>query len=179
MSEILINRLTTQLSKSVDEHKLRQWEQSTAYTLPKDYRSFINKYNGGMIKPWIFRHDHPQVVGSDREMLLDYLRDWQSVVEISHLDTPPDLATLPPGHIDIGRDPGGGRILLSLRPQDHGNVVYWLPSYMHWGEEPNNVVGFIARSFTEFLNGLFDDGETEHGNWDVVARKRPPVPLVL
>lgn len=179
MSNLLINRLTSQLGKSVDEHQLRQWEQSAGYTLPKDYRIFLLKYNGGMVKPWIFRHDHPQVAGSDREMLLDYLRDWQSVVESSHLDTPPDLATRPPGHIDIGQDPGNGRILLSLRSEDHGNVVYWLPSYMAWGEEPNNVVGFVARSFTEFLNGLFDDGETEHGNWDVVARKRPPVPLVL
>lgn len=179
MSGLLINRLDEQLGKTVKESELREWELSTGYTLPKDYRIFLLKYNGGMVRPWIFRHDHPQVVGSDREMLLDYLRDWQSVVESSHLDTPPDLATRPPGHIDIGRDPGGGRILLSLRPEEHGNVVYWLPSYMHWGEEPNNVVGFIARSFTEFLNGLLDDGETEHGNWDVYADERPPVPLVL
>lgn len=168
-----------QLAQVVDKDTLRRWETTTGYRLPEDYRAFLLKYNGGVIKPWMFRHNHPLVDASYRKAILDFLHEWEAVVHNSHLDTPLVLATRPPGHIEIGKNPGGGRILLSLQPGTHGNVFYWLPSYMAWGEEPNDVVGFIAPSFTEFLACLFDDGETEHGDWDVLASERPPVPLVL
>jgi hypothetical protein len=174
---ILINQLPSKVGKTVGEQALKQWEASSGLKLPDDYRRFLLTFNGGMLKPWIFRHTHPEVGKSDQEMILDYLHDWETVLENSGLDTPRRMATRPPAHIEIGKDPGGGRILLSLQPQSHGNVVYWLPSHSVWGQEPNNVVGFIAPSFTAFLRGLFDDGDTEHGNWDVVARKRKPVAL--
>jgi len=179
MSNLLINKLTSQHGNSITEEELKEWERKTGYTLPKDYRKFLLQYNGGMIKPWLFRHDHPEVFGNNQEMLLDHLHDWHSVIESSYLDIPPDMSSRPPNHIEIGVDPGGGRIMLSLKSDNNGNVVYWLPTYMEWGVEPNNVLGSIAHSFTEFLQKLYDDGETEHGKWEVIVSKHPSISLIL
>jgi hypothetical protein len=180
MSHIKIIRLSWQLDQFIDEQILNNWEQKTGYSLPEDYRAFLLKYNGGVIQPWMFRHNHPEFYEDDREMILDYLYDWKKVLKSSDLvDIPLEVANQPPGYIAIGQDPGVGIIMLSLQPNNFGTVIYWLRMHFIWGDEPNNVLGFIAPSFTAFLDGLYDDGETEHGYWNMLTSERQAIPLIL
>lgn len=175
-----ILRIDWQLGRTVDPAALARWEQSTGYRLPDDYRRFLLTFNGGVVKPWIFRHDHRDVHDAqERESLLDYLYDWTQVVEMSEIGVPRGQAALPPHHIVIGQDPGGAGVLLSLDPADHGKISYWLRVLLTWGEPPNDTIGFIADSFAGFVRSLFDDGVTKNSYWRVAAKKRPPVPLVF
>lgn len=177
MNKVLIVKHDWQVDKSVDEKTLNHWEKQTGYKLPDDYKKFLLTFNGGVTCPWMFRHGHPQ--SSEEESILDYLHDWDDVVENSNLDVTRDLASRPPNAIEIGQNPGGGAVLLSLDPNSYGQIVYWIPSHLAWGDEPNNIVAAIAPSFSEFINRLFDDGETEHSDWDILTSERTAVPLVL
>lgn len=180
MGQPEIIALDWQVDQPVDEKTLTTWETQSGYQLPEDYRQFLLKYNGGAVRPWIFRHDHPGIDEDDHEAILDYLHGWRAALKYSELSTARHLATQPPDHLLIGQDPGGGGILMSLGKENHGRIVYWQRVHLLWGDEPNNVLGFIAPSFTQFLAGLFvDDAETEHGYWDVLIRKRAAKPLVL
>jgi hypothetical protein len=180
MATLKIVKTQSQLGRTVSASALSAWEMATGYHLPEDYRRFLLTYNGGVVRPWIFRHDHRDVKHEeDREALLDYLYDWQDVIGMSELSVPRSQSAQPPHHIVIGQDPGGAGVLLSLDPATYGRIYYWLRVLLTWGEPPNDTLGHVADSFTGFLNTLFDDGKTGHPYWKVVTQNQTPVPLVL
>lgn len=180
MAALEIVKMQFQLGRTINASALSIWEMATGYRLPDDYRRFLLTYNGGVVRPWIFRHDHRDVhYEEDREVLLDYLYDWQDVIGMSELDVPRSQSARPPHHIVIGQDPGGAGVLLSLDPATHGKIYYWLRVLLDWGDPPNDTLGNVADSFTGFLNTLFDDGKTDHPYWQVVTEKQKPSLLLL
>ncbi|SFA52378.1 hypothetical protein SAMN04487972_109104 [Paracoccus halophilus] len=69
---------------------------------------------------------------------------------------------VPKGYVDIGTAEGDKEytsVLLSVRKgeSDFGKVFTWMESHDPWMEGENTQgLGFVADSFTEFMNNLTD-----------------------
>jgi hypothetical protein len=67
---------------------------------------------------------------------------------------------MPPNIIPIGSDPGGNQICISVSGPDQGHVYFWdheKEADPDDNEEPGyDNLYFVAHSFSDFLNGLFE-----------------------
>ena len=66
---------------------------------------------------------------------------------------------IPKDTIAIAFDPGGNLILLGTDETNNGKVFFWMHSYETDEDEETDYsnVGFIANSFNEFIDSLFED----------------------
>ena len=68
---------------------------------------------------------------------------------------------VPSDTVPIGYDPGGNLLLLGIGSRNYGQVFFWMQSYEKDGSEPGEAdyrnVGFVANSFDEFLDSLYDE----------------------
>ncbi|PID35784.1 MAG: hypothetical protein CR993_08525 [Rhodobacterales bacterium] len=130
--------------------------------LPEDYKEFMLYSNGLGTKDtnsW-FVSDYPN---GPKILELEYLSEFFSVkngtlgfqVNMFH-----DGYTVPKGYIDIGTAEGDANytsVLLSVRKEapDYGQVFTWMQTQDPWMEGENTTgLGFVANSFTEFMNNL-------------------------
>ena len=63
---------------------------------------------------------------------------------------------LPEGFIPIGDDSGGNIICISTEGQYFGNIFFWNHEQESGTQDDMTNVYFIASSFTNFLNKLYD-----------------------
>ena len=141
---------------------IQDFERRIGIQLPDDYRSFLEQYNGGCPEPEVFHmrwHDQDLarrfaydmvdfLYGIDRGSPHDLFINWQCFQDRVPKDT-----------IPIGNDPGPNMILLGVSGARRGHVLFWVSGEeVQEGEEPDDRnVGFVAPSFTAFLDSLTDE----------------------
>lgn len=162
----------------VDAAALAVWERMTGQALPEDYRRFLSRTNGGLLRPYYFvaEVDTPWV--HEREHTLDQMFDWRTVLRDSQLDIVKASRNTPPGFLAIGATVGELYVMLSLARADHGAVALWIKDLFNpWGEGPNDVVTPVAPSFSAFLDMLHtpEPDETYHPYWSTSGATDPQV----
>jgi cell wall assembly regulator SMI1 len=135
--------------------ELDQLEQKLSIRLPKEFKDFILKHNGGKPKPSVFHFKH--VAGSYSDSCVDWFLaiydgeydNFESYFETYKIDQ----TRIPAELVPIAHDPGGNLVCIAVDGPQVGAVYFW----DHENEEESasyNNVHIIADSFVEFLNSL-------------------------
>lgn len=141
---------------------IEAWEASEGLRLPDSYRAFMRKYNGGRVHPRLFRTAAAWsgMLGpyspEDDVTYVDVILRWARVESHWRGETYGRHA-IPPGHLLFAETPGSIQLLMSLAPENHGEISCWIHSTDIWGTDRNTRVFPLASGFAEFLNGLFED----------------------
>jgi hypothetical protein len=156
------------------------WERRTGHVLPDGYRRFMFVFNGGRVYPRIFHYNVPleRYPSAEPITVVNPFYSWASAErywrgEIYRRGTPPDM-------LFIGCDPGGLEILMSLRPQDYGQIFCWVHSTNIWGTDGNDQIWHQADSFEAFLASLYDEpDESDYKIWNRPGYGSLAKPLVF
>lgn len=148
--------------ESLNRKSIEKVEKTIACKLPDEYKYFLSIHNGGHPEPCYFRiawsgqeweenwqtdkiHYFLAVHEGDISNFIEYFKDYKD--------------RIPTDTVPIAYDPGGNLILLGISGENTGKVFFWL-QYFESDEDETpdyNNVGFIANSFNEFINTLFDE----------------------
>lgn len=140
--------------RPISEKDIEHAEKTIGHIFPKDYKNFLLQYNGGRPKPPGF------------EFLLKGKKEYGMVGDFYSIfeECPVDLLKkykvfldrIPQGFLSIGGDPGGNQILMGLVPEHFGKIYFWIHDLDNEVEDERSIfsLGFIANSFTDFLNSL-------------------------
>jgi hypothetical protein len=124
--------------------ELNEFETLIGFSLPKDYKEFMLKHNGGIIenlKHINFPNDNQ---GLSRLFSITY--DSGYTMEKIFLK---NTGRFPNGYLSIGVTNYGGEIIISLNNDEtFGNIKEWI------SEEYNN---YLSPSFTQLLNDQIDN----------------------
>lgn len=150
--------------KQLTEDELRRAESVIGATLPKEYRQFLLKHNGGRPDPADFR-----ITWKDRERLargwrISTVGDFHSIYDGQALNLLEDFKfyreRLPKDMLAVARDPGGNAIVLGLAGENRGKVFFWINNLPAEFEETDFAnLGFVADNFDALLNSLFTTDE--------------------
>lgn len=162
--------IITDTGKSITELDIALAEKKISKKFPDEYKSFLIKHNGG----------RPQLSGFDIEWS-DEHRDevWVYDHSMVHffididLDENNDATTnlfgcfdsyegqVPSDTIPIAYDPGGNLILIGVEGENRGKIFFWLQEFETEDDEDTDYsnVGFVANTFNEFIDSLFDPEE--------------------
>lgn len=160
---------------------LDQFESMIGAALPPDYKAFLLEVNGGSIighqqQPGRYamvaidwQGKEPQE--TDDTAIVDYVlvvEDWEDIYEEERSNALTvfgvyrtfvmEQHALPLGLIPIARDPGGSLFLLDVAGPQKGAVLFWARDWYDPDQrsaEPYHNVGFIAPSFSAFLEKIF------------------------
>ena len=163
-------RRSFQSQERLDAATLTAWERQTGWSLPNDYRRFLLRTNGGLLRPYCFIAEVATPYVVERRPTLDGLYDWRAVLDESQLDIGPRTRNTPPGFLAIGDTIGELCVMLALTRADHGAVALWVKDLLNpWGEGPNDAVTPVAPSFSAFLDMLHipEPDDTYHPYWSV------------
>jgi hypothetical protein len=152
------------------ESQLKHIEATLGVALPADYRFFLMTINGGAPRktdgPVLFR------ISWDKQ---PWAKDYRTA-QLAWLDTADNLPgrslafayspqvlrqvreSMPNDTIPIGGDRGSNVILLGITGENRGKVFFWANDYASTDDDAEPTydnVGFIANSFTEFLQSLY------------------------
>jgi hypothetical protein len=149
--------------------EISSWERVQGITLPKDYRDFLVRYNGGKVYPRMFKHKMGSLqagpfIDDSGVTYLDLLYPWETVE--MHWQGKTYGQGVPSRHLVIGENPGGIQVLMSLLQHDKGSIYSWFHSRTPWGKVGNTEKYLLANSFSEFLTGLYDDGN-DYDDWHI------------
>lgn len=146
--------------KSLSEQDLQRAESVIGASLPDEYRRFLLRHNGGRPDPADFRikWDDPELARSYR---ISTVGDFHSIYDGHVLNLLDDFKIyqdrIPKGTLAVATDPGGNAILLGLAGDRRGEVFYWVNALPAKYDETDFAnLGFVADSFDEFVNSLFD-----------------------
>lgn len=123
----------------------------------------MNKYNGGLIYPYIFHHnvDDPDdwLDDIDETVELSHIYSWEQFIkEQSYvgLDWRVDF-------VSVGEDITGNLILLRIADDDFGGIYFWYHNNDSWDHDDGPVpIGKVAPSFKNLLlEVLFSDDEPD------------------
>lgn len=140
----------------LSEDELKKLESKTS-ALPKDYRQFLLKYNGGDISPDCFNSAEGESISSVRSFL--GITD-DSILSLYHyLETYENR--LPKRFLPIAFDSFGNLICLSLFGADRGAVYFWdheLEADEEDNESPETAenITLLSPSFSGFLQSLYE-----------------------
>ena len=154
-------------STTADE--VASFERSFGRALPADYRSFLERHNGGVPVP-----DHWHCGPVHEEPGFGWTPPSVQVDRLFGLVTEPTWASLawavrcyrgriPEGLVPIADDPAGNVFCLDLTDADPGTVWYWDHENEAEEGEPawrENLLP-LAPSFSAFLDGLIDEAAEE------------------
>ncbi|WP_010302603.1 SMI1/KNR4 family protein [Candidatus Odyssella thessalonicensis] len=144
----------------MDQRLLEALEEVWRCSLPKPYRDFILKHNGGLPQPCRFYFKELKDNGSYVDFLFGIRRGFNENL-LMNIELYRDR--VPNNMIPIGDDPGGNLILISLKGPDRGKVYFWdheMEADSAQGEVPDySNLTLIADSFDEFINNLRNDEE--------------------
>jgi hypothetical protein len=145
----------------LDPEAIREAERQIGVPLPQAYKQFLLKYNGGRPEPAAFR-----ITWSGQEWADDWSVDTVHMLLGLRPGDEADFLTdfesyqgrIPNDTVPIGYDPGGNLLLLGVRGRNTGKVFFWMQDYeVEEGQTPDySNVGFVASSFSEFLDSLVD-----------------------
>lgn len=141
---------------------IAELERKIGSVLPEDYRRFVEQYDGGFPEPPRF-----PITWSGQPWARRFPYDDVSIFFGPSRPSPSNLLVeqeryrdrVPRDTLPIGMDPGGSLLLLGISGQRRGQVLFWASDYeVDEGDEPDDRnVGFVAPSFTAFLDALVDD----------------------
>ncbi len=133
---------------SATDAEIARFEKSLGISLPADYRSFLQRCNGGYAggSVWDFENDvGVHHVGGFREE--------------KHFSLPRHCASLkeflPADLIPIADDPFGNAICIGIRGPSLGKIYFW--HHESADEEPAHV----ADSFAQFVEHLEEQNEKD------------------
>lgn len=145
--------------RQLNARDLEALEKAVGAQLPKEYRSFLLKYNGGIPTPNAF-----PVIGWRGNPTGEIQRFFGIGTEAKHNDIAWNLTTfadrLPDAVLPVGNSPSGDLVCISLRGSHSGRVLYW-DSYgdsepQAWGTNGASNLYPIAETFDELLRILGD-----------------------
>lgn len=161
----------TSHGQGASEAQVAEIESKISSELPHDYREFLLRQNGGRPSSntvveyvafratWVVNARLQKIAG---EGLLAYLYSADKSSRVSWHEAYWGLVEveqrIPLDTIPIGHDPGSNEILLGIRGISRGKVFFWLKDYASTNDDAEPTyenVGFIANSFTEFLESLY------------------------
>jgi hypothetical protein len=167
--ELLLQRPSYMSQRQVSPEEIRDWASKRGYTIPDDYTRFIARWNGGTVKPYVFRQSHPDFQQDGGAMILDTLFDWDEALGASDCDLPQSQRHLPQGYLAIGSDLGGGAyVTMCIGAGSVGQIcVAERRRYGIWGFEDLDRLAYVAESFTAFLGALHEPktGDFYNGYW--------------
>ena len=134
------------------EEMIAQYERYIGFLLPEDYKQFLRKYNGGVVRNEVFWVDDLQQI-IPLDLMLGLVVDTELNLIKWYDDYKKDLLQK---CIIIGFDPGSGIIVLISDPEI-GGVYYWDHSFYFDKSNKEENTYWIADSFTEFINCLKED----------------------
>jgi hypothetical protein len=145
--------------KPVDDEAISGLESRIGVSFPADYRAFLRKYQGGVPAQTDFPLNDPQ---QDTALVASFLavapargsRNIVGAMELLH-------DQLPERMIPIGMDGGGDFVLMDFRGQ-RPEIVYW---HHERSGRPDQFT-FVASTFTEFLNLLYEPDVEEESRRD-------------
>jgi hypothetical protein len=129
--------------------ELSDFEKTNNIELPEDYKSFLSEHNGG--EPYPNKNVEPPTVVT---YILgmhngEYYASLYKHINVFKNRLP--LSTFP-----IATDPFGNLFIMSLHPDNYGQVYFWdhegEPEFQD-GNYTDNC-SFVAYSFSEFLDNL-------------------------
>jgi len=162
-----------------DENFLKV-EKLVSKNLPDDVKDFLKKYGGvstglGYIDdPIAFFIVRVPMGTAMREFStgFSYFASYDEMIESYTIltgDSPHfDAGTrIPEKMIPVSNPSDNNMILLDLSDKNYGKIWYWEAVEETWGSEDNNMLGFVANSFTDFIGSL---GTLEEIDKKVVER---------
>lgn len=143
---------------TLPDHILKVLEKYWGFGLPKGYRDFLLKHNGGEPTPDYFNFKHDVNDGSDVRFFLGIYPDEHNDL-LNHLQI--YKSRVPDNIFPIAYDSGGNLICISVKGPDRGKVYFWDHEMEAAdGEEPSyDNLTLISDSFEEFLNSLHEMDE--------------------
>ena len=144
----------------LDENCLRALEQIWEFQLPKEYRIFLLKYNGGRPNLTFFNYKNTDDDGSVIDCFFGIYKDdnynlLKKTKEIGDRHTHDSFP--------ISSDVFGNRICLIVKGPDRGKIYLWdheTEADTDQGEVADySNMTLIADSFNEFIDGLYEDNE--------------------
>jgi cell wall assembly regulator SMI1 len=150
-------------SPPAPQDQLEAFEAELGSRLPNDYRQFLARTNGGVIRGWYrFKGRTPR-----GEMWSTYLHHVCGFREEPHFSLRFNRGCclsaesgFPHALLWIMDDPGGNGICIGLTGDQRGKVYFWihdeLPDPEAWDgrvESASNVI-LLAESFTEFVANI-------------------------
>jgi hypothetical protein len=130
--------------------------------LPRDYLEFIATYG---FPEWEYtvpdsfdaRTEADGQITVD-ERAISHLWSFESLSEktknIWRKDNPQNgFPMLPDNMFPVGGTPGQDLVVVEMEPEK-GRIWYWRFTNDAWGTPGNRTLGFVANSFTDFINNL-------------------------
>lgn len=152
------------MNAGASEEKIKDVEEKIDRLLPSDYRNFLRDYNGG--KPEKISCFNIQWSGqpwAEDEGILDFLYTTEKVPNLSWHGAYWGLVEadqrIPKDTIPIGYDPFSNQLLLGIYGSNRGKIFFWAREYecIEDDIEPGyENVGYVANSFHEFFDSLYD-----------------------
>lgn len=105
---------------TVDEGRLKAFEEELGGALPDDFKHWLEAVNGG--KP-----DDTCVVISDEFGFsgMHHIYGFHKGPDYAQLDRTNDTGNINEGLVAFADDPGGNKFTVSVRPEDFGAVIFW------------------------------------------------------
>jgi hypothetical protein len=167
--------LSFQSGLPLTEAELTLWEQSRGVQLPPDYRSFMLRCNGGVLRPFAFVSPWPELTMGDPYDVLSSMFDWREVLDRTQEDIDLPLRNVPPDRLAIGHTESELTIMLRLDQEHFGSIEAWPTNVFDaWGDGQNTRVVPLAPTFSAFIEMLHDIDGAPHYYW---ARVDPGDPI--
>ncbi len=138
----------------IDEFVVSICEMEWEVRLPRDYRAFLIKHNGGLPKPDVFEFKGQQAGSSVNRFFHIGLEKNYSITEQRKVYK----GRIPNDLFPIACDPFGNLICIATRGKQYGALFFWDHEWeAECGIDPDySNVTPIADTFNEFLEGLHE-----------------------
>jgi len=166
--------------------QLAEIEKLVSKKLPVDLKTFLKQYGG--VSTGVGYLDDPVAFFVVRVQMgtsvseysagFSYFTSHEEMVrsytiltgDSPHFDAGPRIPEL---MLPINNPSDNDMLLLDLSDKNYGKIWYWKAIEETWGSEDNNMLGYVAKSFTDFINSL--------GTWDeieqlIIERGGEPTP---
>lgn len=137
--------------EKINLKNIEDFEVKHHIEFPIQYRDFLLEYNGGNVKPNVFKISDEEgetavntLYGLDISESYD---DLSNVFDSLHGEIPDEF-------ISIGDDSGGNQICLGISGEYSGKVYMFIHD-IESTEEMSNMF-FISNTFDSFLDGLYE-----------------------
>ena len=145
---------TLKSNGNIPENILQAIEEYWGFGLPKDYRTFLLKYNGGvpLEKNFYFKNTR------EESGITEFFGIFKNDIDNLLVKATYTGDRIPESMLSIARAAGGDLILLTVKGKDRNKVYLWdheMEADTENGETADySNLTLIADSFTEFVEGL-------------------------
>lgn len=133
------------------EESIRTLEKRYRITLPKEYRDFLLKYNGGIPVPDAFDFANKNsgstidtfygFVEEDVNNLVSNIKDYRN--------------RIPKSLFPIASDVFGNNICIGIKDDVYGKIYFWDHESEKSKPDFSNIT-FVSDSFDKFINSLYE-----------------------